>query len=413
MILLFMVGSFGVAFLLAWGLNWLALVPWRRAAGKHWTERARLLWPARKSASFNLWFVAANLVLVNLVLAPEVNLLFSAGPGFFGGLAGSYFMNHEVYPDARFKSWLHLVAAGLFLFFAFWVLLAAAAFAMPENFGLRTWLLAGGFLLLLLAFQFGLRVRLLRWLRLLQPAPERLNGLVRETSQKMGVPVRASWVLPTYFSNALALPLTRQLIFTEKLLAIHPDDEIKAICAHELGHLNEPRTVLLVRTLFSLSAFPLIFVKPLESLGYDVLIVLGVLSIAVLLLWLVGVRVSRRMEKRADRIAVENQNTEPAVYVRALERLYQTSQIPAVMPRRSNKIHPDLYDRMTAAGVTPDFPKPAPPSRLSWTSYVVLAGLFVVPTMAVFVKALWTVLGQALIGHSKQTVPFVLPERKV
>jgi sterol desaturase/sphingolipid hydroxylase (fatty acid hydroxylase superfamily) len=68
-----MVGSFGAAFLLAWGLNWLALIPWRRSAGKHWTERARLLWPVCKSARFNLWFLVVIGILVILILAPEVN----------------------------------------------------------------------------------------------------------------------------------------------------------------------------------------------------------------------------------------------------------------------------------------------------------------------------------------------------
>ena len=383
MILLFVSANFVVAFLLAWGLNRLALIPWRRSAGRHWTERARLLWPARRSAGFNLWLLAANLVLAGLVLDPEVNILFSALPGFLGAVAGSYFMSRELCPEVRFKSWLHLVAAGLLLFFSFWASLVAGVVAMPDNFGLLTWLMAGGFLLLLLAFLFGLNVRLLRWLRVLKPAPERLQALVGEMSQKMGVPVRATWVLPAHLANAMAQPLTRQLIFTEKLLSTHPDGEIRAICAHELGHLNEPRKVLLVRALVSLSVFPLVFINPLASLGYDYLAVLVWLLTGALIFWLLGIPLARRMEKRADRIAVENQNAEPAVYARALERLYQTNQMPAVMPRRSNKIHPDLYDRLTAAGVTPDFPKPAPPDRLSWTSYVVLAGLFVLPT-AVF-----------------------------
>lgn len=95
------------------------------------------------------------------------------------------------------------------------------------------------------------------------------------------------------------------------------------------------------------------------------------------------------MEKRADQFAIESEFINPEVYARALERLYQTNQMPAVMPRRSNKIHPDLYDRMLAAGVTPDFPKPQPPSRLSWTSYMALAGLFALPVLVAFIKVFW------------------------
>ena len=381
---------FACAALTAWGLNRLALIPWRRSAGKHWTERARLLYPARKSARLNAFFIATNFVLVIFILAPEFNFLFIAVPAFLGAMLAGYPMSREIHPEIRFKSWLHLVTSSLLLLFGFWAVLFLGVIAMPENFGLPAWAIAGAVLLVLVAFLFGLGVRLMRWLRLLKPAPEHLNALVGEMSQKMGVPVRSTWVLSTHLSNAVALPLTRQLIFTDKLLSTHPDAEIKAICAHEFGHLNEPRKVVFVRALVALALFPLVFINPMNSLtgvANGFLLIL----IPVLILFLVGMRVSRRMEKRADKIAIESEHINPEVYARALERIYQTNQMPAVMPRRSNKIHPDLYDRMLAAGVTPDFPKPAPAKGLSWLSYLVLAGLFVLPALAVFIKAFWGV----------------------
>jgi hypothetical protein len=39
--------------------------------------------------------------------------------------------------------------------------------------------------------------------------------------------------------------------------------------------------------------------------------------------------------------------------------------------------HPHLYDRMLDAGVTPDFPRPAPAKRTAWTSTVVFLGMLV------------------------------------
>ena len=65
-----MVGSFRVAFLLAWGLNWFALIPWRRSVGKHWTERARLPFPARRSSRLNPFLIATNLAVVTYILEP-------------------------------------------------------------------------------------------------------------------------------------------------------------------------------------------------------------------------------------------------------------------------------------------------------------------------------------------------------
>ena len=79
------------------------------------------------------------------------------------------------------------------------------------------------------------------------------------------------------------------------------------------------------------------------------------------LLTLFGARwYGRQLEERADRIAHTNEG-EAGTYARALARLYEDNLIPAVLPRR-RRTHPDLYDRLLAAGVQPDFPRPAAPA---------------------------------------------------
>ena len=47
-----------------WGLNWLALISWRRAAGQHWSECARRLYPVAAAMRLNLWIIPLNLTLV-------------------------------------------------------------------------------------------------------------------------------------------------------------------------------------------------------------------------------------------------------------------------------------------------------------------------------------------------------------
>ena len=75
------------------------------------------------------------------------------------------------------------------------------------------------------------------------------------------------------------------------------------------------------------------------------------------------------MEVRADKVAAENA-VNAVTYARALERLYEANQIPAVM--RSNRLtHPHLYDRMLAAGVTPSYPRPKRPGVWGWNVVVV------------------------------------------
>ena len=84
--------------------------------------------------------------------------------------------------------------------------------------------------------------------------------------------------------------------------------------------------------------------------------------------WLVR-RLGRRMEIRADAVALEHQG-EAGIYARALGRLYEQNQMPAVMPER-RQVHPHLYDRLLAAGVTPDYPRPAAPDSISWNGVMV------------------------------------------
>ncbi len=49
-------------------------------------------------------------------------------------------------------------------------------------------------------------------------------------------------------------------------------------------------------------------------------------------------------------------------YARGLEKIYEANLIPVVLhPKRHP--HPDLFDRLAAAGVPPAYDRPAPPPR--------------------------------------------------
>ncbi|MBK9138470.1 MAG: hypothetical protein IPM17_06865 [Verrucomicrobia bacterium] len=93
--LLLSVALFGFGATVTILANWLALRPWRRSAGEHWTERARLLWPARVGVVWNVLAAAAlGTALTELVLresAPPWYFRLLAGVG--GGPAGSYFFD--------------------------------------------------------------------------------------------------------------------------------------------------------------------------------------------------------------------------------------------------------------------------------------------------------------------------------
>jgi hypothetical protein len=91
------------------------------------------------------------------------------------------------------------------------------------------------------------------------------------------------------------------------------------------------------------------------------------------------------MEERADKAGKAHEG-EPGVYARALEKLYRSNLMPAVM-RQKRAVHPHLYDRMLEAGVTPEFPRPKPPSRMmsllahGFTATVALLGAWGAKTL--------------------------------
>jgi len=59
----------GIAFV----MNWLALIPWRRVKDQHWTERARLFHPVRMAAAANIWVIPVVLTFAGLLFWPETS----------------------------------------------------------------------------------------------------------------------------------------------------------------------------------------------------------------------------------------------------------------------------------------------------------------------------------------------------
>jgi hypothetical protein len=147
------------------------------------------------------------------------------------------------------------------------------------------------------------------------------------------------------------------MMFTTGAAALLSDRELAAVAAHEIGHLGESRAVTFVRVLRVLIIVPLVLLIPLVAGGgwMGSVYVLG----PMILIQYVFAAFSRRMEARAD--AVAHMCTDEGVYAATLEAIHRVNLIPVVLNRGAS--HPDLYDRMVAAGVTPAYPRPAKPSR--------------------------------------------------
>src|SRR2546425_9777737 len=80
--------------------NWVALVPWRRSKGRHWTERARLYYPVRIAATSNLWVLPAVLSMIGGLVWPEESphWAFLVLVTAIGAIAGTIPMDREAFP---------------------------------------------------------------------------------------------------------------------------------------------------------------------------------------------------------------------------------------------------------------------------------------------------------------------------
>ena len=367
--------------LLTFSSNWLALRPWRRAADRHWTERARLLFPVRRAAATTLWVLPATLSLVAWLAFPEESPHWSLVmlASLVGGIAGTLPLDRAMFPRIPTRELLRQCAVSWLAQFLTWGVFLASITLMPDVFDWRAALITLAVLVLLFFWSRVGALGLYRMLGLCAQAPERLLGIVRDTAGKMNVPYGDVWLLRSPFANAFAVPASGRLLFSERLLAVLSDAEISAVCAHELAHLTEKRSEYLLRYLAWLTFLPWIFLHPLlHRFG------MGGFFLLLMLLILVPkiVRgISQKLEKRADSIA-HGHVAEPGVYASALARIHEDGLLPAVSVRKVGS-HPDLYDRMEAAGITPDFPRPARPDNMSWHGTLFSVALGIVAMMSI------------------------------
>ena len=351
--------------------NWLALIPWRRSVSAHWTERARLLWPARAGAAWNVCFaglLAAG--VVECVWAHEAPVWYARIlVGIGGALAGSYFFDREVFSGFTGREWLRQMLAGWGLQIALGAVLIAGLVYMPNEINPTALTIAAAVLVGQLAIRLKLAVLVLRALGVLQPADPALKELVRSMSTRLGTPVADVWKLSGPQAQACALPLTGELWFSGRLIEICTEAELRAIAAHEIAHLAESRFTVAGRVAAAMVWWPLVFLNPaMASFGP-----VGFAGLMVLCLALSrsARRASFRLERRADGMAA-NAQEQDGDYASGLEKLYRDNQLPAVNPK-GQRTHPSLYDRLTDAGRVPDYPRPAPPKRVPWTTVVLFS----------------------------------------
>ncbi len=365
-LILYIAATYGLAFAAAILLVEVLGRPWRRAASAHWTERARLAF----APGFAVLLLAVSLpppvaLLGNVglgMLNPRLEgrpLVFWLGilASFTGVLTVRYRWLRGLWgARVTVRSWLAgflVIALALIPHLLVWGLLL---FLLPETPNARGAVILGGGILAIAFFAWGGGVLLLRLLGVVRQAPPSVTKMVEGLAQKMKVPgptkvLQVEWAQV----NAIAWKGGRAVGFSRPLLELMTQEEVRAVAAHELAHLVEPRRVRAIRVVHMFAYLPTVLL--IRYGGASGLLAGGLLFFAIMLGY---VRFSRRQEQRADSLEREA-IAEADAYMRSMSKLHEANLIPAVMP--GTPTHPHLYDRLLAGGIQPEYPRPMAPSR--------------------------------------------------
>jgi Zn-dependent protease with chaperone function len=363
-----------IAQAVTWLGMWVALQPRKRSHGSHWSERARMSFPARQVGGVLLvllpTFVAASRPGSYIELLPEfaMNYLFVAA-AWTGVLQSSVRWARRLNPAVDLTprperaAWISNWAITGLLVFAAYALYGAAS---QQRSAVALAVVVAGVLAVGTYLNWGW-MPLMRAFGLVRPAGGRLHSVVFTIADRMEIQPRAVVEISLPMANAFAFITDRSIGATDAALAVLDDEELTAVCAHELGHLSEPRRVMATRLSQNFLAGVMVAIPAAAAPFFvvDRTAESALLVMSLLLIFVVGTmirtRVARRMEIRADGIGRQFEPV-PGSYARALEKLYATNMVPVVAQRKKHT-HPELYDRLVDAGVPPEYPRPAAPPQ--------------------------------------------------
>ena len=172
--------------------NWLALIPRRRSKTSHWSEQARLVFPASVAARSNLWTIPGVLTLSVVLIWPDSSplWLFTGMAAVVGTHVGTVPMDLEVHPRIPFRELLRQVSLGFLLRFLMWFVFIGATVLMPDEFVLLSLSLGGLVIGLWILWTHGGSLWAGQKLGLIAEPPERLQKIAAAMSARMNIPFR-------------------------------------------------------------------------------------------------------------------------------------------------------------------------------------------------------------------------------
>lgn len=372
-LVLFSIFSLSVSFLATTVSNTIALYPFLKSSNKHWTEKARRAFPARLTAIINPFLLAACFGAygwLSYTSSPLSYLFVGAASAYVAGLIFWVYVERRIL-NRKLKI-SDLIKSHICIWFLFyypvWILIFLLL--LPSKLTSEGFFLYGVIFFMYCFLALGGSFMIAKFLGLAESGSPRLEKLIKEASKEIGVAPRRVYQISWVMVNALVYPLTKMLVVSKAAMNTLNDEELKAILKHELGHISEPFSIILVRMTGLFFLFMLFSMKQIYG-TYGIVTVVFTLLTAFLGITFLNY-LAQKMEKRADVVAKTGDN---GTYAKTLEKVYRLNMLPAVNNNRKSP-HPDLYDRMKDAGVSPDYLRPKPPSRFL-TSIALLVSLLI------------------------------------
>jgi Zn-dependent protease with chaperone function len=248
-------------------------------------------------------------------------------------------------------------------------------------------------LLIIILWQARGGVWLSRKMGFLTPASSEWVELVEELAREMKMEkLPGVWVANTAMFNAFAFTTGHAVIFTQPLLDSLPREQIRALTAHEIGHLKEGAGSHFLRLIHPLVYLPIICLNPLIG-SFDFALGLVIALGGYLLATRLYMKFLQKAEFAADAAGPEECEETNRDLAEALTTLYRENLVPAVLPKSGLKTHPDLYDRLLALGADPDFQRPQSPSSAHATGFAILATFACGLILIVLQILIWSISG--------------------
>lgn len=313
------------------------------AESLHWTERARTTWGTRSAVTLLLLLLPMSAVfgavlnhgefsLTSVWLGSCLSLLTSFAGAF---LATRHFRREIGLPKLSFPTQLRSGIFTIYLLLSHLYLCVAIERFVAGLLSRDLTALAIGILALAMPLWSTPLLRAFG----VERANSVLEGSLQALASRVNVRLRSISILDIGSTNAYAYPWSRRIALSQPLVDALSREELEAVVAHELGHLEEGWRAL-TRCLFQVYlALSLIFAR----------LYAGPLGLLAMPLWILGywpvlrfqMGISRKLELRADAVATEICGTE--VYARALLRIHEANLTPVVL---LNQTHPSLAERV-------------------------------------------------------------------